>query len=153
GVAEVAAAARGGVERERGDGGDCDGGVGQRGKEGARRLERNAERGGVAAEDVGEGVRLEGIGGEEEEERSQNPGDEEGREIGAAGFRNPGDEADGKEHGKDEGGDVGGGEDSEDAREENDAGPPFAFGALERVGHSDGGVDGCEEAGGGPDFV
>lgn len=96
GVAEVATAARRGVECKRSDGRDGDGGVGERGEEGSRGLEGNAERGGIAAEDVGEGVRIEGVGGEEDEKGSEHPGDEEGGEVGAAGFRDPCDEADGE---------------------------------------------------------
>lgn len=48
---------------------------------------------------------------------------------------------------------MGGGEDSEDNGEEDDAGTPLAFGALEGVGDSNGGVDGGEEAECSPDFV
>src|SRR5690242_4051676 len=96
---------------------------------------------------------MEGVGGEENEERSEHPEDEQRGEVGAAGLRNPGDEGDGEDEGQDEGRDVGGGEDSEDDGEKNDAGPPLVFWALEGVRHSDGGVDGGEEAECGPYFI
>src|SRR6185437_2300003 len=118
-----------------------DGGVGNRAEEGAGWLEGKAQLGGIAAEGVAVGVGVEGVGGEEDEERSENPENEEGGEVGAAVFRDPGDESDGEDEGENECGDVGGGEDPKNDGEKDDAGPGLVPGTLQSVGDSDSGVD------------
>ena len=92
GVSEIAGAAHGGVKRESCQGGNGDSGIGKRGKENVRRFERETDFGSLAAKDVAEGVRAESVGGEEDEDGSQNPDDEKRGQIGASALCQPRDE-------------------------------------------------------------